>query len=102
MTDLPIVCTLSAEALRARKQGLLAQVARRATCMTKIPAGYRFEFDAGSDTLSLVATMIDAERQCCRFLQFELSVGPDLGPLTLTLTGPEGTQQFVEALLDTV
>jgi hypothetical protein len=100
MTDLPIVCTLSEEGLRARKQGLLAQVARRATIVTKIPAGYRFECDAGSDTLSLIATMIDAERQCCRFLLFELSVGPDLGSLTLTLTGPEGTQQFLEALLD--
>ena len=44
--------------------------------------------------------MIDAERQCCRFLQFELSIAPDLGPLALTLTGPEGTQQFLEALLD--
>ena len=100
MTDLPIVCTLSEEGLRARKQGLLAQVARRATCLTKVPAGYRFEFDAGSDTLSLIAIMIEAERRCCRFLQFELNVGPDLGPLTLTLTGPEGTQQFLEALLD--
>ena len=94
------MCTLSAEGLRARKQGVLAQVARRATCMTKVPAGYRFEFAAGSDTLSLIATMIDAERQCCRFLRFELSVAPDLGPLTLTLTGPQGTQQFLEALLD--
>jgi hypothetical protein len=43
MTDLPIVCTLSAEGLRARKQGLLAEVARRATRMTKIPEGYRLE-----------------------------------------------------------
>jgi hypothetical protein len=29
--------------------------------------------------------MIDAERHSCRFLQFELSVGPDLGPLTQVL-----------------
>ena len=99
MTDLPIVCTLSEEGRRARRQGLLARVARRATSATKTPAGYRFEFQAGSDTLSLIATMIDAERQCCRFLQFELRVDADLGPLTLTLTGPEGTQQFLEALL---
>ena len=100
MTDLPIVCTLSEEGLRARKQGLLAQVARRATNATKTSAGYRFEFDVGLETLSLIAIMIEAERRCCRFLQFELNVGPDLGPLTLTLTGPEGTQQFLEALLD--
>jgi len=52
------------------------------------------------ETLSLIAIMIEAERRCCRFLQFELNVRPDLSPLTLTLTGPEGTQQFLEALLD--
>jgi len=80
MTDLPIVCTLSAEGLRARKQGLLAEVARRATRMTKIPEGYRLEFDAESDTLSLIATMIDADRQGCRFLRFELSVVPRSRP----------------------
>ncbi len=100
MSDLPVVCTLSEEGLRARKQGLLARVARRAISVTKISAGYQFEFDNGSDTLSLIAAMIDAERQCCRFLRFGLSVGPDLGPPTLTLTGPEGAQQFLEALLD--
>ena len=100
MTDLPIVCTLSEEGLRARKQGLLAQVARRATNVAKTSAGYRFEFDVGLETLSLIAIMIEAERRCCRFLQFELNVGPDLSPLTLTMTGPEGTQQFLEALLD--
>ena len=100
MTDLPIVCTLSEEGLPARKQGLLAQVARRATNAAKISAGYRFEFDVGLETLSLIAIMIEAERRCCRFLQFELNVSPDLGLLTLTMTGPEGTQQFLEALLD--
>ena len=33
-------------------------------------------------------------------LRFTLIVEPDLAPVTLELTGPDGTQEFLEALLD--
>ena len=101
MSELPIACTLSEDALRARRSGLLGRVARSASAMTKIPAGYRLEFAAEPNTLSLLATMIEAERQCCRFLRFDLRVEPDVGPISLELTGPEGTQAFLEALFET-
>ena len=101
MPDMPIACTLSEDALRARREGLLGRVARRASAMTKVRGGYRLEFTAEPDTLSLLAAMIDAERQCCRFLRFDLRVEPDVGPIALELTGPEGTEAFLEALLET-
>ena len=47
------------------------------------------------------AAVIDAERRCCRFLRFVLIVEPDDGPLWLELTGPEGTEDFLSALLNT-
>jgi hypothetical protein len=78
---LPIVRTLSEDALRARREGLLGRVARRASAMMKVRGGYRLEFTAEPDTLSLLAAMIDAERQCCRFLGFDLRVEPDVGPI---------------------
>lgn len=101
MSELPIACTLSEDALRARRAGLLGQVVRSASSMAKIPAGYRLEFTAGADTLSLLAAMIEAERQCCQFLRFDLRVEPNVGPISLELTGPDGTQMFLEALLET-
>lgn len=100
MADLPIVCTLTPEALKGRKSGLLADVARLSTQTIKIAAGYRFEFAPEAETLCLVADMINAERQCCRFLRFALTVEPDAGPIRLEVTGPEGAQEFVEALLE--
>jgi hypothetical protein len=100
MTDLPIACTLSSDALRARKQGLLARVAGKALVTAKIDGGYRLEFTPDSEMLPLIAEMISAERQCCRFLQFTLRVDADLGPITLEMTGPRGTQEFLEALFD--
>jgi hypothetical protein len=100
MADLPIMCTLGPDALKARKAGLLPGVARLSRRTVKIVAGYQFEFAPEAETLRLVADMIDAERQCCRFLRFALTVEPGTGPLRLEVTGPEGSQEFVEALLE--
>jgi hypothetical protein len=94
------MCTLGPEALKARRVGLLPGVARLSRQTVKIAAGYRFEFAPEADTLRLIADMIDGERQCCRFLRFGLTVEPDAGPIRLDVTGPEGAQEFVEALLE--
>jgi hypothetical protein len=49
--------------------------------------------------LAAVVATINAERQCCRFLRFVLTVEPDGGALWLDITGPPGTIAFLEALL---
>ena len=51
--------------------------------------------------LASIARAVDAERHCCRFLRFTITVEPDEGPVTLDLTGPPGTREFVVALLET-
>jgi hypothetical protein len=94
--ELPIACTLTDEALRARREGLLARVVALATMTIPSGAGYRMEFPA--DALPHVTAMIDAERQCCRFLQFTLRVEANQGPITLEITGPEGTKAFLADL----
>jgi len=48
--------------------------------------------------LTAAAKMIDAERQCCRFLRFVVVVEEDGGDMWLEVTGPEGTAEFLEAL----
>ena len=97
-TNVPIACTLTPDALSARKAGLLARVVRQATARVDLEDGVRLTFPAAS--LADVASVIAAERACCRFLRFTLVVEPDLGPLSLTLTGPPGTRDFLDALLD--
>ena len=37
-----------------------------------------------------------------RFLQFTITVQADGGPVTLDLTGPHGTQEFLSAMFRTV
>ena len=98
MADPAIACTLTDDALRGRKEGLAGLAAR--TKKTKIENGLRLEFAAASDTLTNIVTIIDAERQCCRFLRFAMTVEPDLGPISLEITGSQGAQEFLETLFD--
>lgn len=100
MRDLPVACTLTPAAMKARREGVLAAVVQRADAQEELPEGYRLRFAATDDVLVTIARMIDAERQCCRFLCFSVTVEPDGGPIVLELTGPPGTREFVTALLD--
>ena len=100
MANLPIVCTLGPAALAARREGLLSDLMRRADDHQDLLEGQRLRFPADSDTFGAIARAVDAERQCCRFLRFQITVEPDGGPVWLELTGPTGTREFLSALLD--
>ena len=100
VTNLPIACTLTPAAVRARREGLLSELLRRATAHEELQDGHRLQFAAEDDALFLIARAVNAERQCCRFLRFCVTVEPDSGPISLELTGPAGTREFVSALLE--
>lgn len=100
MTDLPIVCTLTPSALHARRERMLAKLLEQAQDHEELPHGHMLRFAATKDTLSTIARTVDAERQCCRFLRFSITVEPDGGSISLELTGPPGTAAFIAALLD--
>ena len=100
MTDLPVACTLSSEALKTRREGLLSDLIGRADGHEELPDGHRLRFASAPDTLSLLARTVEAERECCRFLTFQIVVEPEGGPIWLELTGPPGTREFVSALFE--
>jgi hypothetical protein len=49
--------------------------------------------------MALVGELIAAERDCCRFLKFELTAEPDIGPVILRTTGRVGTKEFLNSVL---
>jgi hypothetical protein len=100
MIDLPVACTLSPAALDARRQNLLPGLWRRADQRHELQNGFRLGFEARPGVLADIARAIDAERQCCRFLTFAIAMAPDEGPITLDLTGPAGTREFLEAMFE--
>ena len=97
--ELPIACTLTATEFQSRRADLLAGLLMTAEESEATEVGYRFRFAASSETLAKIAAVIDAERQCCRFLRFQLTVEADLGPLVLEVTGPAGTGEFLADFL---
>jgi hypothetical protein len=99
-SDLPVACTLSPEALATRRQGLLAELMGRADSHDELNRGHRFSFAASDETLALIAKTVVAERHCCGFLRFQITVEPGGGPVTLEITGPEGTRQFLAAIFE--
>jgi hypothetical protein len=100
MADLPIACTLTPDALQARRVGLLSDLLRRSDGREDLRDGLRLRFAPTGETLSTIARAVEAERHCCRFLRFAITIEPDGGPVFLELTGPPGTREFVTALLE--
>jgi hypothetical protein len=97
---LPIMCDLTPETVQARRVGLLPALVSRAERREETEDGYRLTFRASSDALRAIADVVDAERQCCRWLHFQVTVTPDGGPIVLTLSGPEGAREFLMALFE--
>jgi hypothetical protein len=100
MSGLPIACTLDPATLKTRREGLLSEVVRLAVRREATDNGYRLTFAATDEALALIMRTMNAERRCCRFLRFTLTVEPDEGPIYLDLTGPPGTASFLAGLLD--
>jgi len=65
----------------------------------EVESGYEFIFPNpdGAEILIRMAEFISNERRCCPFLKFTLTIDTDPPPIALTLTGPEGTQEFLRA-----
>ena len=57
--------------------------------------GYRFSFPNETELIARLAEFIANERLCCPFLKFVLTVTMQDEPLSLSLTGPAGTQEFL-------
>jgi hypothetical protein len=100
MMDLPVACSLGPDALAARREGLLSKLFQSVRSHEPLANGHRFSLAATAETLDLIMRTVAAERLCCRFLRFEVVVEPDEGPVTLELTGPPGTRDFLSALFE--
>lgn len=99
MNDLPVACSLSSSELRERRDGLLAALVARAERRHWLDSGLRLAFAGDRDLVALLHRTVEAERQCCRFLRFQVSYEPDLGEVELEVSGPPGTRDFLATTL---
>jgi hypothetical protein len=56
---------------------------------------YQFTFPSEAQLITKIAEFISNERLCCPFLNFTLKVNSETEPMSLSLAGPIGTQEFL-------
>jgi len=94
----PPACSLTAAELRAREATLLAQFKSRVIATEEFPDGYAFRVPADTVSIAAVEELIAAERECCRFLAFELTAGTNSEPVIVRVTGPSGSKEFIKTM----
>jgi hypothetical protein len=97
--DMPIACRLSDPEFRKREASLLSQFKSAVLSTEELPDGYAFRILGDKKRMVLVCELILAERECCPFLTFELTAQPSMGPVSVRVTGPSGTKDFLKTVL---
>jgi hypothetical protein len=94
--ELPIACNLSPDAA-ADRLNTLEQLAQDALIgASRTPTAIELRFRAGERNEQRLLEFIEAERQCCPFLDFELTRGREL---RLRIVGPGEAKPVLDALL---
>ena len=96
---IPIACNLTSAESRMRKTNLLAEFKFAVTTIEELPDGYAFRVPGEKRWLELAAQLLIAERECCPFLTFQMTAEPQIGPITIRITGPDGSKEFLKSIL---
>ena len=96
--EAPFACNLKVFQPEERKQhgNLTHEIMAAIVAHRELPRGYAFQIDSSRVSLLEVAEWVVAEKKCCPFFDFQVSLdGAAEGQLSLALTGREGVKQFI-------
>jgi hypothetical protein len=94
-TSQAVACSLSEQELVQRSQEVARDLFAFAEQIEELPDGYAWQFPGDGGWHEKLLDFVAAERRCCGFFRIELTFEPSLGPVTLTMRGPEGTKAFI-------
>ena len=95
--SIPLVCLLSDDVLAKRKDALKTAVFAHIQDRRELPDGYAYQFPGDAEWATKLIELINAERQCCSFIHFELDFEPEQGPIWLKMRGGEGVKAYLQA-----
>jgi hypothetical protein len=95
----PIACTLSDAELIDRGAWIADKVMSHCLEVRAAPHGYALRFADSDEVSDTLLQLIRQERECCRFFRFTLDYEPDLGPIWLTIQGPEGSEAIIAEMI---
>ena len=100
-TNTPLTCNMGVFTPAQREAHIQTthELIQAVQNVKEVENGYEFTFPNEGEFISKIAEFISNERLCCPFLKFMLTV--DAGELiSLSLTGPLGTPEFLRAEFD--
>jgi hypothetical protein len=98
--NLPVACSLTSPELQERRSHVLRKVSESVLEVKELGDGYAYRFPGDEIWITELANLIKFERLCCPFLQFNIRIEPDAGPIWLELSGPEGTKDFLNTIFE--
>ncbi|MDQ3007243.1 MAG: hypothetical protein M3R47_17900, partial [Chloroflexota bacterium] len=97
----PLVCNMDVFTPAERENHIrtTTQLFQYVQTIHEVENGFEFMFpnSGAAENITQLAEFIFNERRCCPFLEFTLRIAPNDTPISLLLTGPEGTQEFLRA-----
>ena len=95
MANLPVACSLMPAELQERRRIVLSRIRGWVSEVTDLWDGFKYIFASNGELIPELANLIQLEHQCCPFLTFRLTVEPGDGSVSLEMTGPDGTKEFL-------
>ena len=98
-SDTPLVCNMNVftPAQRDSHIQMTMELIQAVESVQGVENGYELRFPNENEFIARIAEFISNERLCCPFLKFSLMVVSNNAPVSLSLTGPMGTQEFLRA-----
>jgi hypothetical protein len=97
--ETPLACNMGVFTPAQRESHIRAttQLIQAVQAVQEVANGYELKFPNETEFILKIAEFVSNERLCCPFLEFTLNVIANDEPVSLSLTGPAGTQEFLRA-----
>ena len=98
-SDTPLFCNMDVFTPTQREDYIQStiQLYQSVQSIHEVENGYEFTFPKESEMIAKLGKFISNEQLCCPFLEFTLKITSNNFPISLILTGPGGTQEFLRA-----
>ncbi len=99
MSKPDLCCTLNQPQDVARRGRLIKALWKSVVERRELERGFAFSLPGDAATERQVFDFIAMERDCCRFLSFDVRLAAERGPIWLAMEGPSGLKEFAFAEL---
>ena len=94
------VCKLTGPELQKRKAALQQEIFSQVKELKEVENGYIFHFMDEGDFIEKLVDYMLAEKKCCPFFQFDLSILANNAGIAWKITGPPEAKEMIKSLVD--